>query len=231
MKEPDNKTPYKASDYDRNIRQTIPFYETIHQETIGLVRAVKPDAVCWLDTGCGTGRLLDVALPLFPNTEFILADPSEGMLQHAGERLQGKDRARVKMLSPVESEGLASQMAGAKCQVVTAIQCHHYLQPSPREQAVKACFDVLEDDGLFITFENIKPSTDRGIRIGLERWGRWQQEAGRSPSKVVDHLKRFDTEYFPITVDAHLALLKAVGFQTVELFWFSQMQAGFYGIK
>lgn len=231
MAEPDNKTPHKASDYDRKVRQTIPFYETIHQETIDLARTVKPDASCWLDTGCGTGHLIDLALPLLPDTEFILADPSEAMLQQARERLQGKGGTRVKFLQPVGSEGLALQMAGTKCQVVTAIQCHHYLLPPQREQAVRACFDALEDEGLFVTFENTKPSTDQGIHIGLERWGRWQQNAGRSSSAVADHLRRFDTEYFPITVDAHLELLKAVGFQIVELFWFSQMQAGFYGIR
>lgn len=231
MNEPDNKTPHRASDYDQRVRQTIPFYEAIHQETIDLVRTVKPDAACWLDTGCGTGRLVDLALPLFPNTEFVLADPSEAMLRQAQERLGGKGRARVRILPPVESEGLASQMAGEKCQIVTAVQCHHYLLPPQRTQAVKACFDVLEDSGTLITFENVRPFTGRGIHIALERWGRWQQDAGRSPAAVAGHLKRFDSEYFPITVDEHLALLRTTGFQTVEVFWLSQMQAGFYAIK
>jgi tRNA (cmo5U34)-methyltransferase len=89
----------------------------------------------------------------------------------------------------------------------------------------------LENGGLFITFENIKPSTDAGRRIGLERWGRWQQNAGRSAPAVAEHLKRFNTEYFPITVDEHLSLLRSRGFQSFELFWFSQMQAGFYAVK
>jgi tRNA (cmo5U34)-methyltransferase len=44
-------------------------------------------------------------------------------------------------------------------------------------------------------------------------------------------MERFDTAYFPITVDEHLQLLKACGFETAELFWYSYMQAGFYGIK
>lgn len=231
MTDSDNTTPHTSSEYDWKVRQTIPFYETMHQETIDLVRTVKPDAACWLDTGCGTGRLIDLALPLFPNTRFILADPSEAMLQQARERLQGESGARLRVLSPVGSEGLVAQMAGTKCHVVTAIQCHHYLLPPQREQAVSACFDALESGGLFITFENIALSTGRGVEIGLERWRRWQQDAGRSPSVVADHLKRFNTEYFPITVEAHLELLRAVGFQTVELFWFSQMQAGFYGIR
>jgi tRNA (cmo5U34)-methyltransferase len=37
--------------------------------------------------------------------------------------------------------------------------------------------------------------------------------------------------HFPITVDDHIRLLAKVGFQVIEMFWFSQMQARFYGIK
>ena len=228
MTKPDNTTPHDSSEYDGKVRQTIPFYETMHLETIDMVRAVKPDAACWLDTGCGTGYLIELALPLFPNTQFILADPSQAMLDQAGERLSRVGETRVKALLPVGSEAQVGEKA---CQAVTAIQSHHYLLPRQREQAIKACFGILEDDGLFITFENIRPSTQRGIDIGLDRWGRFQREGGRSAPVVAAHRERFGTAYFPITVNDHLALLRAVGFQTVELFWFSHMQAGFYAIK
>ncbi len=48
---------------------------------------------------------------------------------------------------------------------------------------------------------------------------------------VEDHLKRFDTEYFPIKTSEHMLLLKEAGFRVVEMFWMSYMQAGFYCIK
>jgi hypothetical protein len=97
-----------------------------------------------LDTGCGTGYLVELALPVFPQTRFILADPAQAM---------------------------------------------------------------------------------------LERWGRFQVRAGRSPAVVESHVQRFGSGYFPITVDEHLRLLTETGFRIVELCWFSHMQAGFYGIK
>ena len=53
-----NKTPYKAAAYDRNVRQTLPYYEIIHEEIIDLVQAIHPGVMCWLDTGCGTGALV-----------------------------------------------------------------------------------------------------------------------------------------------------------------------------
>jgi len=44
-------------------------------------------------------------------------------------------------------------------------------------------------------------------------------------------MQRFDVEYFPINIEEHLKLLRKTGFRIVELFWYSYMQAGFYGIK
>jgi tRNA (cmo5U34)-methyltransferase len=229
MNAPDNKTPHSASEYDQKVRQTIPFYEAIHQEILSLVMAVKPDVTRWLDTGCGTGYLVELALPLFPDTQFLLADPSEAMLAQARERLTGE--TRIRLLQPVGSEGVAAQVEASGCQVVTAVQCHHYLRPPEREQAVRACFDALEDGGLFVTTENITFSTGAAAQIGMERWRHWQEDAGRPPAAVADHLKRFGTEYFPITADKHLGLLKKIGFKVAEIFWLSQMQAGFYAIK
>jgi tRNA (cmo5U34)-methyltransferase len=225
----DNTTPYGASEYDLNVRKTIPFYETIHQEAIDLVKTMKPDVACWLDTGCGTGYLVELALAAFPQAQFIVADPAEAMLERARERLANTGGSRLRFLAPVGSEGIVHDDVAP--QVITALQCHHYLRPEKRRRAVQACHAVLEDGGLFITFENITPQTDTGTRIGLERWKRYQMRMGRSETVVDNHLERFNVKYFPITANDHVRLLRDVGFRTVEMFWFSQMQAGFYGIK
>jgi tRNA (cmo5U34)-methyltransferase len=231
MSSQDNTTPHESSDYDHHVRQTIPFYETMHREAVDLVRRAMPGASCWLDTGCGTGYLVELALPLFPETQFLLADPSTPMLEQAARRFQGLDPSRLRFLDPVTSQDLPSRLDGAVPQVVTAMQVHHYLQPPERRRAVEACYRVLPHGGLFVTFENVAPRTDTGIRLGLDRWNHFQIQQGRSPEVVAQHRTRFNTRYFPITVDGHLALLGEVGFQVVELFWYSQMQAGFYGLK
>ncbi|MBN1316687.1 MAG: class I SAM-dependent methyltransferase [Anaerolineales bacterium] len=226
----DNTTPHKSGSYDRDVRQTIPFYETMQFETVDLVRRVSPDAPCWLDTGCGTGFLVEIALPLFPNTEFILADPSAAMLDQAKRRLE-KWKSRVRVLEPVESQDLETILDEAKPAIVTVIQSHHYLIPQERRQATQACFNILPAGGLFVTLENIMPASPDGVKIGLERWKHFQLAQGRSPSTVESHLQRFNTKYFPITVDEHLALYKEAGFRVVELFWYAHVQAGFYAIK
>ncbi len=227
----DNLTAHKASEYDLKVRQTIPFYDTIHSEVMRLVKVVNPAPARWLETGCGTGRMVARALAEFPTTRFWLADPAESMLTEARMRLTGLATERVTILPATDSAGLRIHLSPGILDVVTAIQCHHYMREEGRRKAVQACFEVLKPGGLFVAFENVAPRTADGVRLGLQGWKVFLMEQGRTEAEADAHLARYGTEFFPITAEQHLRLLDEVGFQVVELFWYSQMQAGFYGIK
>jgi tRNA (cmo5U34)-methyltransferase len=227
----DNLTPHKASEYDVRVRQTIPFYEAIHSEVIRLVSLIKPDAGCWVDTGCGTGYMAEQALATFPRTRFILADPAEAMLVQARARLAGTPTGQVTILPATDSAGLLSYLRPRTADIVTAIQCHHYLNRAGRTKALEACFKFLKPGGLFVAFENIAPGTRRGVRFGLAGWRAFLIAQGRTAEEADKHLGRYGKEFLPITVEQQLRVLKQAGFRVAELFWFSQMQAGFYAIK
>lgn len=227
----DNLTAHSASDYDQNVRQTIPFYDTIHAEVLRLVKIIKPEAKCWVDTGCGTGRLVRQALTCFPATQFILADPSEAMLGQARGRFSTEESIRLKILPPMASADLASHIGESTTDVLTAIQCHHYLQREERIAALHACYQVLNPSGLLVTFENIAPRTPEGVRFGLAGWKSFLIEHGRTEQEAMQHLARCGREFLPITAEEHFAALTRAGFSAVELFWYSQMQAGFYAVR
>jgi tRNA (cmo5U34)-methyltransferase len=227
----DNLTAHKASEYDQKVRQTIPFYDTIHAEVIRLVKLVKPEVECWLDTGCGTGRVAEQALKDFPAARFILADPSEAMLAQTRARLTNRDSARLTILPSIGSADLESHVEKNTADVATAIQCHHYLQRPERLKALRACREVLKHGGLFVTFENIAPRTAAGVRFGLTAWKQFLMDNGRTEQEAGQHIARYGTELLPITAEEHLKALAQAGFRVVELFWFSQMQTGFYAIK
>jgi len=227
----ERRLPYTASSYDEGVRRTLPYYERFHLETLDLVRTVKPSPRVWLDTGCGTGSLVRTALAEFPKTRFVLADPSTEMLKAAGAKIPKASKDRVSALAPTGSAGLRAFRGKLKADVVTAIQCHHYLTPPERLSALKACRDVLVPGGLLVVFENIAPETPQGIRIGLNRWASFQMARGKTKMQASKHVHRYGKGFFPITPRTHLKLFRRSGFRTVELFWLSYLQAGFYAIK
>ena len=228
MDRKDNATAHPASEYDRNIRTSIPCYDAFHDAVIDTVSASGVDPRVWVDVGCGTGTLAEKALARFPSTAYYLCDPSAAMLEVARQRLDGRDG--VTIFPPVDAKG-ADIGNGRPADVVTAIQCLHYQDPESRKASIANCHRLLRDGGLFVTFENIRPLTDRGAEIGKRRWRSFQERAGRSPAEAERHLARFDVEYFPITAEQYLRVLRDVGFRSVEILWYSYMQAGFYGIR
>ena len=224
----DNKTPHSSSEYDISVKKTIPFYRYFHEQTIDLVKTIKPDVKKWLDTGCGTGFLIEKALPVFKDCIFILADPSSEMLITAKERL--KDFKNIEYLPPAGTGDIKS-INQEEFDVVTAIQAHHYLNRKDRIRATKNCYKLLKDNGIYITFENIRPENDGVIDFQLDRWMDFQLSEGRSKKDAAGHRKRFGVKYFPIKVSEHLKLLDSIGFRIAEIFWLSYMQAGFFCIK
>ena len=224
MPKPDNATSHNADQYDRQIRLTIPHYDDIHDEILTFVKVQCPNPETWLDTGCGTGSFVRKAHEIFPETEFCIADPSEGMLNVASQTLK---ECRYSFLGMCGTAGLPA-ITDRRFDVITAIQCHHYLTREWLSEAVPACFSLLRDGGFFITSENIRPFSDEGIARSLASWGAFQRRAGRNEVDVENHLNRFDHEYFPITVTEHLQCYRDAGFRVVEILMISGMQGVFW---
>jgi len=224
--------PEKGSSklYNGHIAETIPYYQAFNLEIINFVKALGKEPAVWLDTGCGTGKLINQAAKVFPRTRFILADPSVEMLQEAKQKMQNNAAADYYLLEPCATQEIAVQLRDSP-DVITAVLCHHYLDKDGRKNATGRCFHLLKGGGIYITFENVRPLTASGTDIALANWQRFQIEQGKSAEAAGSHIKRFGIEYFPITVEEHLALLKEAGFRVVELLWFSYIQAGFYAIK
>jgi len=226
----DNSSSHGSEDYDLDITKTIPYYESFHNESLKLIRTILNEPGIWLDTGCGTGTLVQKALEEFNGTFFILADPSVEMLNKARIKLVKYPHERFEFLKPTETGKIVLEN-DCKPNVITAIQSHHYMSVDERFEATKICYRLLDDNGVYITFENIRPNSPEGLEIGMDYWKNFQTSSGRDSKTVEMHLNRFDVEYFPIKIDEHISLLKKSGFRVVEIFWISYMHAGFYCIK
>ena len=105
------------------------------------------------------------------------------------------------------------------------------MQRPERIKAQRACREVLKPGVLFVTFENIAPRTAEGVRFALAAWKNFLMDNGRTEQEADQHLARYGKELLPITAEEHLDALAQAGFGVVEIFWYSQMQAGFYAIR
>lgn len=137
-----NYTIHLPEDYDAQISGILPYYSSFHQETINIVKSLPSRPKIWVDTGCGTGSLVSKAIEKFPDTKFLLVDPSEGMLDQARKKMSLYPAGRLEFLTASHTQEF-SQKLEEKPDVITAIQCHHYLSREGRAKASKVCYDLL----------------------------------------------------------------------------------------
>jgi tRNA (cmo5U34)-methyltransferase len=213
----DNATAHKADEYESEVRKTIPFHDEIVRTAIDVTLAAKTPAR-WLDTGCGPGKLVELARERAPKTEFWMADPSEAMLAIARRRVPD-----ARFLSCAS----ADLPEGEPFDAITAVQCHHYGDAEARLRAVTRCRDRLAPGGTLVVFENVRAETDEGHALQRERWAEFQRRQGRDEAAIEKQLAREGTSFFPIRVSEHLALFARLGFASVEIVWRAYGQAGF----
>lgn len=221
----DNKSAFSSTEYDKKIKQTLPYYEDFYAQTIELVKTACGQKVSWLDVGCGTGKMgraaFDSGIAL---DRFVCSDISEEMIGISRDRFRSTDVEFC--VCDVQKMPFVSEF-----DVITAIQVFHYFKPDDRKEAMKRCYDALKKNGLLISFENVAPFTEDGKAINLEKWKRYQIEHGKTEEESRKHIARYGIGYFPITLEEHLNVMRDCGFKTVEILWFSNMQAGLWGRK
>lgn len=217
-----NITAFSAKEYDKKIKQTLPYHEEFYRQITDVVKCRFNNKVSWLDVGCGTGKMSELGLEL--SNKFVLLDNNSDMLDIAQSQINS-DNAEFILKSSGDMEYTNA------FDVVTAVQAFHYLSADERRKAIGKCYNALKSGGIFITFENFAPDTKIGTKLYLNRWKQYQISQGKTEQESQEHISRYGNDYFPIKIDEHKKLLKDCGFKVVELLWCSYMQAGLMGVK
>ena len=220
----DNQSAFNSSEYDRKIKQTLPYYDEFYKQVIELVKTFHNSAIKWLDIGCGTGKMGSVALENIELEQFVFCDSSAEMIRISEKQFHRPNTAFS--VCNVQNLKYTNEF-----DVITAIQVNHYLHIEERKAALKKCYAALKENGIFITFENFSPFTGIGEKVYLEKWKRYQLKHGKSLEECNKHIERYGKDYFPITVKEHINLMRNSGFQVVEILWLSNMQVGLWGMK
>ena len=115
-----NQFNFIANEYDSNRKYFIPCFDDFYEKTTDFIASniEKPNRI--IDPGAGTGLLSYFWYQHFPDSEYILADIAEEMLNVAQKRFSGIDNFSYRILNYAES--LPSDTFDA---VISALSIHH----------------------------------------------------------------------------------------------------------
>lgn len=220
----DNMSAFNAIEYEDKIKLTLPYYDDFYKQVIDVVKVYNYSPLEWLDVGCGTGKMAEVAFDKLKIDKFVFCDNSAQMIEIAKERFNTPNSEFV--ISSIHELDIHH-----KFDIITAIQVNHYFNKAKRAEAIKKCYNALKLKGIFISFENFAPYSELGKSLYLERWKAYQLSQGKNINECNKHLSRYGKDYFPISISEHLEIMNNCGFRAVEILWVSNMQVGLLGIK
>ena len=154
---------FSPEKYDKNIVATLPYYEEYFKQIIEIVHVAFHVPIVWLDIGCGTGKMADMAIRNLQVENMICCDNSPQMLKIAKERVCSlKVDFRETLIQNLQYD--------SDFDVITAILITHYLKNEEKIASIRNCYNALKKNGLFFTVENFAPNNDMFRRLYLERW-------------------------------------------------------------
>ncbi|MCH5297729.1 MAG: class I SAM-dependent methyltransferase [Ruminococcus sp.] len=136
-----------AEEYDKNRKKFIPCFEDYYINTTQFIvsNITKPRRI--LDLGAGTGLLSYFWYQHYPESEYVLVDIADDMLNIARKRFAGIDKVTYQVLDYLD--GLPNGDFDA---VVSALSIHH-LENNEKTRLFTQIYDKLPTGGLFINYD------------------------------------------------------------------------------
>lgn len=189
---------------------------------------LKPDATSVLDVGCGAGNYSLKLLGRLPGLDVTLLDLSRPMLDRAVERVTPATTGRV---TAIQGDVREVDLGRARYDFILAGAVLHHLRGDDEWERVFAKFyAALKRGGSVWIVDLITHTTPQVQALMWERYGEYlvalKDEAYRD--HVFAYIEREDS---PRSLIYQLDLLRAVGFDQVEVLHKNSCFAAFGAIK
>ena len=193
-----------------------------------LARHERPIAR-FVDIGCGAGAMSELVLELLPDSEAVLVDFSEPMLERAAAALAGHagrwQAVRADLNDPAWRDALP---AGRYDAIFSGLAIHHL--PSERKRTLFAeLVGLLEPGGIFVNMDFVEIDGPlRGLFDEEMLAAAVRDDRERGGTHPEHELDLVDNDDRPDTIEDQLRWLRDAGFVDVEVH-FKWAEAAIYG--
>lgn len=136
-----------AEEYDNNRRKFIPCFDDFYKNTTEFVASNIDEPKQIVDLGAGTGLLTYFWYQQCPNSEYVLVDIADEMLNVARKRFEGIGNISYQVENYIHK--LPDTLFDT---VISALSIHH-LEDEDKKSLFSRIYDRLPDGGLFINYD------------------------------------------------------------------------------
>ncbi|MCE9529205.1 MAG: class I SAM-dependent methyltransferase [Planctomycetales bacterium] len=187
-----------------------------------------PHATQLLEIGCGGGNYTLKLLERLPDLNVTLVDLSQTMLDLAVPRVRSRTTGSVET---IQADIRAADFGKGRFDIILASAMLHHLRGDEEWHSVfQKLHDALRPRGSFWIFDIVESPRPELQAIHWRRYGEYLTAVGGDAFRK-ELYARIIAEDTPRSVPYQLDLLRAVGFQEVELLHKNTCYAAFGAIK
>ena len=198
-----------AEEYDSNRRKFIPCFDDFYRMTTKFIasHADAPERI--VDLGAGTGLLTYFWYQQYPDSEYVLVDIADDMLNVARKRFYS-----IKNISYITGNYMDKLPEGAFDTVISALSVHH-LEDEDKGRLFSRIYDVLPEGGLFVNYDQFCADQEEMKEWFDSYWEGSLAERGLTDKDIAlwKERRKLDRE---CSVKQEMDMLEKCGFKVVQ---------------
>lgn len=215
-----------ATVFDDMVTRSVPFYkESLYLFIDTLLPFLQPSSTI-LDLGCSTATTL---IELGRKSPFPLhligIDNAKAMIDKAQQKSYAFN---------IPIEFILDDITQCPLPQANAIIINYVLQfirPLQRENFLQRVYDALLPEGIVIIGEKILSSHSKLSKVMIDNYHYYKKTQGYSDMEIMQKREALENVLIPYTLEENIALLKKVGFTTVEILFKYNSFSTFIAIK
>jgi len=217
-----------ANEYEKGIRRTLPSYDAMLRLTQTFYQSALPENAEFLVVGSGSGNEILQFAEQRPHWSFVGIDPSEAMLQIAGERL----KSLPNNISLYQGTILDTKLPSVKFDAASCVLVLHFIQDDQEKLAtLKKIANNLKPGAPFVLVSKYGQPGTLETELQFDLWrSYWLQHTKLLPSDVAEMEKSIRSLSFMCEEDI-LALLQQAGFTKPSRFFATTLFGGWICYK
>ena len=136
-----------AEEYDNNRRKFIPCFDDFYQSTTQFITSNIDIPTRILDLGAGTGLLSYFWFQHYPESEYVLVDIADEMLNVARKRFSGIDNVSYQILD------YCKELPNGNFDVIASALSIHHLEHEDKQSLFERIYDTLPSGCLFVNYD------------------------------------------------------------------------------
>ncbi len=213
-----------AACFANMLERSIPDYKSMRALVYKIgEKYVKPGTLI-VDIGCSTGLAVEPFVKKYRQNRFLLIDNAPAMAAACRERFKDNDKIMVK-------EGPAWQfmMPGLGASLILSVLSLQFMPTSYRQNLLSDIYHAMAPGGAFILVEKIV-SQDLDDLMG-DLYYDMKRENGYTDRQIMEKRRSLENVLSPLRPAWNEDMLRAAGFQHVDMFWRCLNFCGWVAVK